>query len=103
MAPVPRGRNLLLGDVELSGALMEVAEVLESNRTKHRTGFRRGMPWKHKTLGHHMAKAVGHISKVYSNPSNFTSVLDEETGKSHLAHAIARLLMALALERRNRV
>jgi hypothetical protein len=96
---VPRGRNLLFNDFELLEALNEVAEVLEYNRVKYPC---RPMPWKKKTREYHLSKHQGHIYSFDALRYWGLPGLDKETGKSHLAHAIGRLLMALALDRRTR-
>lgn len=74
------------------GAIAEVLGVLEwGERHKHAgDGFA-----DERTLSHHVGKARGHIVEHESGRRS-----DPETGRSPLAHATARLLLALERELR---
>lgn len=78
--------------IGLKDALVEVEAVLAWNQTEKHPDSK----WKTKTAAWHNAKALKHLSQ-----SQCGVLQDEETKRSHMAHAAARLLMSLAHELRN--
>ncbi len=78
-----------LVSISLLDALLEVERVLAWNQTEKHPNAK----WKSKSIDYHDAKAISHLSKAQNE-----SLKDDETGRSHRAHAACRLLMSLAHE-----
>lgn len=81
-----------LTEIGLLPALLELESVLAWNQTEKHPNSK----WKSKTISWHDSKAISHL-----NWSQCGVLKDEETGRSHRAHAAARLLMSLAHELKN--
>lgn len=69
--------------------LVDIASVLEYGDKKHP-----GEEWERESISFHLGHAYKHL-EAYLCVEN----IDSETGKSHLIHAIIRILMAAALEK----
>ncbi len=72
------------------GALMDVAATMSHPKHPERDYLRADYKW-----GDHLGAALRHLTRWQEREG-----VDSESGKSHLAHAAARILMALDLERR---
>ena len=74
-------------------AIESLAEILTLNLDKHGNRWEREpMKW-----GDHFGAAMRHLWKWWSP---FYSDLDDETGRSHLNHALARIAFLIAYEKR---
>lgn len=72
---------------QFPNALAAVAAVLQHGDEKHP-----GQVWRGESVTHHRGKALGHIGR--SHPV-LGRDYEKESGLPHMAHAVARLLMAL--------
>lgn len=66
----------------------EIMEVLRHGEEKH------GEEWKTKPARHHFKHAREHMNAWLDGQN-----IEAESGKAHLAHAIVRLMFALAIEK----
>ncbi len=78
-----------LVQIGLYDALQAVEDVVAWNQTCKHSDEK----WKKKTIGYHDAKGIGHLNSAQCGITD-----DTETLLPHRAHAVTRLLMALALE-----
>lgn len=94
MTPYERARGLV---TQLASSMAEFAgfgsvlRVLEFGSKKYP-----GSPWSRMNAHEHIAAALRHAQRRGGGIR-----FDEESGEPHLAHAIARLLFALAIDERN--
>lgn len=72
------------------GALMDTATTMSQVKHKERDYLRDDYKW-----GDHLGAALRHLTRWQEKEG-----VDTESGKSHLAHAAARILMLLDLERK---
>lgn len=87
-APAPSSRWPTLEAIGLGDALDAIEEIAAAHQGKHP-----GRKWITKTVAHHDAKAIKHLSTVQCGQSH-----DADSGLRGRAHAGLRLLMALGLE-----
>lgn len=92
--PVPEwARTNKPRDFPTLGAIGLYAALAELERACSTSGGVARQDWRKKTIPHHTAKAIGHLSRFQCGET-----VDPDSKCSALAHVAGRALMALAVE-----